>query len=43
MNELNVRNGVITSVAVLCKSKKKKMKEEKEKQVDLKKIEDSGI
>ena len=31
MNELNVRNGVITSDAVLCKGKKKKMKEEKEK------------
>ena len=43
MNELNVRNGVITCVAVLCKGKKKKMKEEKEKQVDLKKIEYSGI
>ena len=24
MNKLNVRNGVITSVAVLCKGKKKK-------------------
>lgn len=37
MNELIVRNGVITSVAVLCKGKIKKMKKEKEKQVDLKK------
>ena len=31
MNELIVRNGVITSVAVLCKGKIKKMKKEKEK------------
>ena len=43
MNELIVRNGVITSVAVLCKGKIKKIKKEKEKQVDLKKNEDSGI